>query len=91
MIIHLPILTSFANIPPILLNAGICIPYLSNSCLIALISSSIKIQIHTLALYFSYYAFLVISGQCLLEPHCQNTCFGRIPDLTRSPLQTALG
>ena len=34
------ILTSLANIPPILLKVGICIPYLSNSCLMALISSS---------------------------------------------------
>ena len=36
------IYTSLARIPPILLKAGICIPYFSNSDLIALISSSTK-------------------------------------------------
>ena len=34
------IITSLAKIPPILLKAGICIPYFSSSFLIALISSS---------------------------------------------------
>ena len=34
--------TSLAKIPPILLKAGICIPYFSNSLLMALISSSRK-------------------------------------------------
>lgn len=34
--------TSFARIPPILLKAGIWIPYFSSSCFMALISSSNK-------------------------------------------------
>ena len=38
--------TSSARIPPIFPKEGICIPYLSNSCCIALICSSIKMILY---------------------------------------------
>lgn len=64
--------TSFARIPPILLKAGIWIPYFSSSCFMALISSSNK-EIYNISIYYLLICFFsnnvnkrVLTYKCLL-------------------------